>query len=226
MTNNRDSQKLWLSIRSNLSDNKFTLGQATSQAYLNDPRMITFMASRYKFVSKMLERVDTALEVGCGDAFGAVIASQTVKKLICTDIDIETIKDNTTRCREFSKIEFIYHDFRSAPFPKKVNAIFLVDVIEHIYPEEEKDFVKNITDSLSEHGFLLMGTPNKTAEQYASEHSRAGHVNLKTHNELRDLLNSSFHNVFMFSMNDETIHTGYGPMAHYLWAMGTNLRTR
>ena len=29
-----------------------------------------------------------------------------------------------------------------------------------------------------------------------------------------------FHNVFIFSMNDEVIHTGFYPMAHYLWAIG------
>jgi hypothetical protein len=28
-----------------------------------------------------------------------------------------------------------------------------------------------------------------------------------------------FHNVFVFSMNDEVVHTGYYPMAHYLFAV-------
>jgi hypothetical protein len=28
-----------------------------------------------------------------------------------------------------------------------------------------------------------------------------------------------FHNVFMFSMNDEVVHTGYHKMAHYLFAL-------
>jgi hypothetical protein len=29
-----------------------------------------------------------------------------------------------------------------------------------------------------------------------------------------------FRNVFMFGMNDEVVHTGYGPMCHYLWMVG------
>ena len=33
-----------------------------------------------------------------------------------------------------------------------------------------------------------------------------------------------FHNVFIFSMNDEVVHTGYAPMAHYLLALGCTLR--
>ena len=28
-----------------------------------------------------------------------------------------------------------------------------------------------------------------------------------------------FHNVFLFSMNDEVVHTGFSPMAHYLLAL-------
>ncbi len=28
-----------------------------------------------------------------------------------------------------------------------------------------------------------------------------------------------FHNVFMFSMNDEVVHTGYHRMAHYVIAL-------
>jgi hypothetical protein len=44
-------------------------------------------------------------------------------------------------------------------------------------------------------------------------------VNLKTHKELRELGLKHFHNVFMFGMNDEVVHTGYGPMCHFLWAL-------
>ena len=49
--------------------------------------------------------------------------------------------------------------------------------------------------------------------------SKAGHVNCKTGDQLRALMKQHFHNVFLFSMNDEVVHTGYSPMAHYLFAM-------
>jgi hypothetical protein len=45
-------------------------------------------------------------------------------------------------------------------------------------------------------------------------------VNCKTGGELRALLNQFFHNVFLFSMNDEVVHTGFTPMAQYLLASG------
>lgn len=33
-----------------------------------------------------------------------------------------------------------------------------------------------------------------------------------------------FHHVFMVSMNDEVVHTGFGAMAHYIFAAGVDKR--
>ena len=79
--------------------------------------------------------------------------------------------------------------------------------------------MKNLTGSIRDHGVMLIGTPNKSAEQYASEWSRKGHINLKTQENLRDLGMTYFHNVFLFGMNDEVVHTGYAPMCHFIWAL-------
>jgi SAM-dependent methyltransferase len=221
----KDSKALWLSIRTNLDDFDVRFGRGTAQAYVNDPKMISFIASRYKFASKMLSNVDVALEVGCGDAFGGPLVAQSVKRLICTDIDEETIAANRERCRFFKNMEFAYHDFRAVAFPERVRAIYLVDVIEHIFSDEEPAFMRNLIGSLEPDGFILMGTPNAAAEQYASVHSREGHVNTKTHAGLRQLGETYFKNVFMFSMNDEVVHTGFGPMSHYLWVLGVGPRS-
>jgi 2-polyprenyl-3-methyl-5-hydroxy-6-metoxy-1,4-benzoquinol methylase len=224
MTDSNDSKALWLSIRTKLENFDISFGPATAQAYVNDPRMLSFIASRYKFASKLLTGSDVAIEIGCGDAFGAPIVAQSVKRLICTDIDEEMLGQNRARCAPFKNIEFRYHDFRAGAFPEKARSIYLVDVIEHIFAEEESRFLANIVKTLTPDGFVLMGTPNKNAEQYASQHSREGHVNLKTQQTLRDLLSQYFQNVFMFSMNDEVVHTGYGPMAHYIWGLGVGPR--
>ena len=117
------------------------------------------------------------------------------------------------------KINFHYHDFRLAPFPEKCDAVCLVDVIEHIFPEEEDVFVKNTIDSLNPTGVAVFGTPNITADAYASPNSKIGHVNLKSHASLKSMLAPYFHNIFMFGMNDEVLHTGYAPMCHYIWAV-------
>jgi cyclopropane fatty-acyl-phospholipid synthase-like methyltransferase len=214
-----DSKALWEEVHAQIPDHEVRLGRATAAAYVSDPKMIAFMASRYKFVSKMLDRADTVLEIGCGDGFGAPIVAQSVQRLICTDISESTVSDCATRLSAFKNIEFKYHDFRHSLFKAQVDAVFAVDVLEHVYPDEEAIFLSHISKSLKPHGVALFGTPNVEAEKHASQNSRLGHVNLKSHEDLRTAFSARFHNVFIFSMNDEVVHTGYHPMAHYLWAL-------
>jgi hypothetical protein len=38
------------------------------------------------------------------------------------------------------------------------------------------------------------------------------------------LLAQSFHNVFVFSMNDEVVHTGFHQMAHYVIGLGCGVK--
>ncbi|MEX1206201.1 MAG: class I SAM-dependent methyltransferase [Dongiaceae bacterium] len=214
-----DSKALWLGLRSKLAQYDVRLGTATAQDYIHDPKHIVFVASRYKFAAKMVAGLGRVMEVGCGDAFGAPIIAQGVGQLICTDIDEETLKDNAVRCAPFTNISFEYFDFRERAYPEQVDAICLVDVLEHVYPAEEPVFLANLAKTLTSHGVALFGTPNITAEGYSSPNSRLGHVNLKDHKTLRACLAPHFHNIFLFSMNDEVLHTGYYPMAHYLWAL-------
>jgi hypothetical protein len=99
-------------------------------------------------------------------------------------------------------------------------------VIEHINAREEDVFVGNIVTSLTPEGVLILGSPSLESQTHASPASKAGHVNCKTGKELRALLERFFHNFFMFSMNDEVVHTGYFPMAHYLIGIGCTKRAQ
>ena len=68
-------------------------------------------------------------------------------------------------------------------------------------------------------GIAVIGTPNIAADAFASPPSRAGHINLFTHERLLATLERFFTHVFLFSMNDEMVHTGFYPMAHYFMAL-------
>ena len=68
----------------------------------------------------------------------------------------------------------------------------------------------------------VIGTPSLESQRYASETSRAGHVNCKSAPDFRAALRRYWRRVFLFSMNDEVIHTGFYPMAHYLIALATD----
>jgi hypothetical protein len=65
-------------------------------------------------------------------------------------------------------------------------------------------------------GIAVFGMPSLESQKFASKASREGHVNCQTGEQLRTTLGRHFARVFMFSMNDEVVHTGFFPMAHYL----------
>ena len=73
----------------------------------------------------------------------------------------------------------------------------------------------------TETGVLIVGSPSLQSQPYASEGSKLGHVNCKDGQDLKSLFEKYFENVFLFSMNDEAVHTGFHPMAHYLFVICT-----
>ena len=213
------SKELWLELEKEIPNHSFTLGPDTTQAYYDDPACLAFMTSRYKFCAKMLAGLDIVLEIGCGDGFGGAIVAQNVDKVICTDINDALLENNKTRMKHFSNIEYRYHNFTEKPYPHKVDGIYLVDVIEHIFHNEESNFLFNIIASLNDNGVCIIGTPNIAAEEFASKYSKAGHINLKDHKALKSIGEEYFNNSFLFGMNDEMVHTGFPQMSHYLWVL-------
>ena len=185
----------------------------------NDPRRFAFTFSRYKFVSKMFDGFESVLELGCGDGFASRIVRQTVKELVVTDFDPKFIDEiNAVTGSEWTLIAKV-HDMVSSSMNERFDGIFSLDVLEHIEAENEDAFLKNTCASLKRHGSLIVGMPSLESQVYASEGSKVGHVNCKSGNELRDFLKKYFHSVFIFSMNDEVLHTGFFPMSHYLLAV-------
>lgn len=196
------------------------LGLMTNQAWQDDPKHLLFTLSRYKFVAKMLAGRDHVLEVGCADAWATRIVVQSVKRLTATDFDPVFVDDVKQRMDARWKFDVAQHDLLAGPFPGTFDAAYALDVIEHIEPKHEQTFVGNIARSLSPRGALILGCPSLQSQAYASPPSKAGHVNCKTGESMRALLEQFFHNVFVFSMNDEVVHTGYYPMAHYIFGLG------
>jgi 2-polyprenyl-3-methyl-5-hydroxy-6-metoxy-1,4-benzoquinol methylase len=196
------------------------LGLMSSQVWHDDPRRLVFVLARYKFVAKMFSGLRHVLEVGCADGFGTRIVRQEVQALTAVDFDpifVEHAKANMNPRWDF---ECLVHDMMAAPLARDFDGVYAVDVLEHIPPgEPERRFVRNLVASIHERGVCLLGSPSLQSQAYASPQSRAGHVNCKDAPGLRALMSEFFHNVFLFSMNDEVVHTGFYPMAHYLWAL-------
>jgi 2-polyprenyl-3-methyl-5-hydroxy-6-metoxy-1,4-benzoquinol methylase len=184
-----------------------------------DPRRMLFAFARYKFVAKMFEGFERVLEVGCGDASATRIVQQTVSRVTVTDFDKTFIDDIESRQQDNWHLDARVHDMTISPIQESFDGIFCLDVLEHIEKSSEETFLRNICASLADHGSFIVGIPSLESQAYASDGSKAGHVNCKSGKELRDFLRRHFHSVFMFSMNDEVVHTGFFPMAHYLIAV-------
>jgi 2-polyprenyl-3-methyl-5-hydroxy-6-metoxy-1,4-benzoquinol methylase len=201
-----------------------TLGLMTNQVWHEDPRRLTFILARYKFVAKMLSGHHAVAEVGCGDAFATRIVQQEVETV--TPYDFDPIFIDDIRHRQSAKwpLSAQVHDILERPLPHRYDAIYTLDVIEHIPAEKEDTFIGNLGASLVDHGVLIIGSPSLESQTYASPQSKVGHVNCKSGHALKLLLERHFHTVFLFSMNDEVVHTGFYPMAHYLLAICSGIR--
>lgn len=180
------------------------LGPIYADSWLRDPKHLIFALARYKFVAKMLAGCGDVAEVGAGDGFGGQIVGREVHTLSLYDLSP-------------LKAGIEPYDVMQGPIPCSFDAIYAIDIFEHVRSGER--FFRNLTNSLHNHGRLIVGTPSLEGQTYASEPSRKLHINCVSGEQLRDLAERFFRHVFMFGMNDEVVHTGFLPMAHYLFAV-------
>lgn len=189
---------------------KELLGLMCNATWYRDPRMLGIHLARYKFVAKMLSGKQLVAEIGCGDGWYGRVVKQEVALLHRYDFDPMFVNDNA---------QVWMHDILLRPLDKKYDAIYSLDVMEHIAPENESIYLANICSSLDKDGIFIVGMPSIESQLHASPDSKAGHVNCKSGEALRETLQGYFKNVFMFGMNDETLHMGFFPMCHYLLAV-------
>ena len=204
---------------------EFRLGEWSSYSMLNDPRHLCFTLSRYKFAAKMLEGRRNCLEVGPGDGIGLPILAQAVGNVYAVDWDSRLVTGNILRLKEIKNIEHLCYDLNQEDMPlANMDAALTIDVIEHIDPDNEDQFMRHILKTLHPDAILITGTPNLSAAKYASPRSNAQHINLKSHDTLREMTEKYCINTFNFGQNDDVVHCGYGPMCHYIWSIGAGIK--
>ena len=178
-----------------------SLGLMSNQVWHEDPRRLAFVLARYKFVSKILEAKQNVLEVGCGDAFASRIVQQSVGRLTVSDFDPLFIEDVQVRNSEGPwTLNAVLHDMLAMPMSEEFDGIYLMDVIEHINPEDEATFLSNLTQSVTSTGVVVLGAPSLESQTYASKQSKEGHVNCKSGKDFKKTLETYFENVFLFSI--------------------------
>lgn len=200
-----------------------TLGPSLSADFFHDPKHVGFMLARYKSAGRMLplDKCD-ALELGCGEGVGSSVLATYCNSLTCIDSDRDAI--DCANQMDFP-IKFKCADFLGQNFGT-FRAVVSLDVIEHFEARIEDEYLETITGNLTSDGMCIIGTPNESASEYASPESMMAHINLYSPQRLYKLISRYFENTVIFGMNDETFHTGFFPMCHYIMAAGFGKRNK
>lgn len=214
--------ELWNKYGATQKEESVVLGPHSSYQYNNSRRHLIYTASRYKFAMKMIGSIyepnqKKILDLGCSDGFGTYYAAEYAKSVLGVDFDEEAIefaKENVIG----SNMEFKQENFIGRKYGE-FDGIVSFDVIEHIYPKNEHKYMDTVLMNLGETGVFVVGTPSWESQQYSKENITGAHVNVYKGEQLYEMLKKYFYNVFLFTQNDEVIHTGHLRMANYLIAV-------
>lgn len=216
--------ELWNKFGKTQKVDSVTLGPHTSFEYNNSRRAILFTMTRYKFAMKMLgggisDEKKTILDLGCSDGLGTYYVAEFAEKVMGVDFDEEAIEYAISHpSKNSGNIEFRKDNFLNKVYGQ-FDGVVSFDVIEHIYPENADAYMRTVLANLKDTGTFIIGTPSLETQQYSKENITGAHVNVYRGEELYQMLKQYFHNVYLFTQNDEIIHTGHLRMANYLLAV-------
>lgn len=184
----------------------------------NNLTQLLIRLARYKFVSRMLKKSDSVLEIGSGSGLGSILLGQHCSFI--TGIDVkQTEVEEARSINRRENVEFKVGDFFKMNLEKKYDAVIAMDVIEHMPEEKGNELVRLMATNLKKSGMIIIGTPSLYSYPYQGKLSQASHVKCYDLDELVTMVEKYFLRTLTFSMNDEVVHTGYHKMAWYYFVL-------
>ena len=132
------------------------LGDMHAASFKTDPKHLGFVLARYHFVARMLQGMEDVLELGSGDGTGARIVDPVVGTLWGVDREMP---DRINGIGEFVRCDFVKDGIPNVGV-EYWDAIYALDVLEHIAPIDEDRLLHNITEVLGPHGVCIIGMPS------------------------------------------------------------------
>lgn len=197
------------------------LNSAEGISYRENPLDFFIMLARYKFAARLLNKRLDVLEVGCGHGLGSIFLSKFCRHLCATDADADLIDYCSKEYKDVENITFERLNILNPTEIKQLryDAVVALDVVEHFERKDAEIFLNSVKFSLKSVGFSLIGTPNINSRRHASERRKATHLHEYDLASFRRLLERYFYHVFIFSMTDEMVSTGFPEMAWYFMAL-------
>jgi 2-polyprenyl-3-methyl-5-hydroxy-6-metoxy-1,4-benzoquinol methylase len=192
-----------------------------SSIFISDPLFATIKLSRYKFAAKMLSSEDQVLDLGCGKGYGAYFFSKFGKSSIGLD-EVDSFDSGIIKSKTHN-LELIKGDILAPPPQidnRKFDAVVSLDVIEHFNLADGDKILKWCKRHIYDNGMVIIGTPNRHSQAYRSRINQHQHIYEYEPEELEKKIKENFERTFMFSMNDELVHTGFSKLAWFFFIIG------
>jgi hypothetical protein len=137
------------------------LGLTTSEPWQNDPAQFTSTVAAYRFVAKLMSGRHDVAEFGFASELGTRLVLRQVRELRVFDPRQLVIGQLQRYFGEALAFEARLHDILAGPLPRQFDAIYSVDFIQYLSPDEEVAFVRNLRASLArDFDFVLIGCPS------------------------------------------------------------------
>jgi 2-polyprenyl-3-methyl-5-hydroxy-6-metoxy-1,4-benzoquinol methylase len=194
---------------------------ALERDFAANPLMATIKLARFKFVARMLSGGDVVADLGCGTGLSSYMYAHFCRSVIGVDLyaDMAAVQERWRR----DNLSFLQADLveglPAALGEAGVTAVTMVDVIEHFHRPDGEAIISRAAGLLQAGGMLIVGTPSKFSQAYRSEGSRHDHHHEYEPEELRALIGQHFRRTLLFSMNDETVHTGFSKLAWFFFVL-------
>jgi 2-polyprenyl-3-methyl-5-hydroxy-6-metoxy-1,4-benzoquinol methylase len=201
------------------NQNIISFGRYVSYWFNRSPKRVLHSQTYYKFATRLIGRGKNVLDVGCNEGLGTFLIAKECGRAKGIDFDVEALESAKSNFQQ-ENIEFEETDALTMTPTEIYDAVVSFDVIEHIYPRNIDAFFTALKASLKPEGLVVIGTPSLISQEFASETAKKGHINIYSHERLEEEMRKHFRFVFLFAGNDEVVHTGYLPLAHYFIATG------
>ncbi len=185
----------------------------------NNTLQILIRLARYKFVARLIKKQDRLLEVGSGSGLGALFLAQHCAHVTGLELKVTEVEEAKT-INKRDNVAFVCANLFDYQPEHRFDVVVCLDVIEHLVKEEGARLVQTMASLLKPSGMLVVGSPSIHSYPYQGPLSQASHVHCYDQPELLALVDTYCHRTLAFSMNDETVHTGYYKLAWYYIVLG------